>query len=32
VSAARLHLSQGVAQIIRNGLMLMGVAALTEMT
>jgi arginyl-tRNA synthetase len=32
VSAARLYLSQGVAQIIRNGLMLMGVAALTEMT
>jgi arginyl-tRNA synthetase len=32
VSAVRLHLSQGVAQIIRNGLMLMGVAALTEMT
>ncbi|CAN5319034.1 arginine--tRNA ligase [soil metagenome] len=32
VSAARLYLSRGVAQIVRNGLMLMGVAALTEMT
>jgi arginyl-tRNA synthetase len=32
VSAARLHLSEGIAQIIRNGLALMGVAALTEMT
>ncbi|MFT3965357.1 MAG: arginine--tRNA ligase [Sphingobium sp.] len=31
VSAARLYLSHAVAQIIRNGLMLMGVAALTEM-
>ncbi|MET0364052.1 MAG: arginine--tRNA ligase [Sphingobium sp.] len=32
VSAARLYLSNAVAQIIRNGLMLMGVAALTEMS
>ncbi len=31
VSAARLYLSRAVGQIIRNGLMLMGVAALTEM-
>lgn len=31
VSAARLRLSTGVGQVIRNGLMLMGVAALTEM-
>ncbi|MCE7796065.1 arginine--tRNA ligase [Sphingobium sufflavum] len=32
VSAARLYLGRAVGQIIRNGLMLMGVAALTEMT
>lgn len=32
VSATRLHLGRGIAQIIRNGLMLMGVVALTEMT
>ena len=32
VSAARLYLSRAVAQVVRNGLMLMGVAALTEMT
>ncbi len=30
-SATRLHLAQGVGQIIRNGLSLMGVDALTEM-
>ncbi|HEX7820825.1 MAG TPA: arginine--tRNA ligase [Sphingobium sp.] len=31
VSATRLYLGRAVGQIIRNGLMLMGVAALTEM-
>jgi arginyl-tRNA synthetase len=31
VSAARLYLGRAVGQVIRNGLMLMGVAALTEM-
>ncbi|MET0138245.1 MAG: arginine--tRNA ligase [Sphingobium sp.] len=31
VTATRLYLGQAVGQIIRNGLMLMGVAALTEM-
>jgi arginyl-tRNA synthetase len=32
LTAARLSLSAGIGQIIRNGLALMGVAALTEMT
>jgi arginyl-tRNA synthetase len=32
ISATRLHLSRAVGQVVRNGLMLMGVAALTEMT
>ncbi len=31
VTSARLFLSRGIGQIIRNGLALMGVAALTEM-
>jgi arginyl-tRNA synthetase len=30
-TSARLFLSRGIGQIIRNGLALMGVAALTEM-
>jgi len=32
LSAARLYLGDAIGQVIRNGLMLMGVAALTEMT
>jgi arginyl-tRNA synthetase len=31
LSAARLFLSDGIAQIIRNGLSIMGVAAVEEM-
>ena len=31
MTAARLSLAQGIGQIIRNGLALMGVVALTEM-
>ncbi|BAK65247.1 arginyl-tRNA synthetase [Sphingobium sp. SYK-6] len=32
ITAARLHLSAGIGQVIRNGLALMGVAALEEMS